>query len=117
MNVQTAFLLFAMDEEDFVKVPPGYERSSTAGVLLVMKLVWYDGSMPRPHQVIPPKSDPCVYINEDEVDFVILTLYIDNLFLVGGKKLRFNNLKKNLMNRFEMTDVDDVESSRQERHP
>ena len=38
----------------------------------------------------PLKSDPCVYIYEDEVDFVILTLYIDDILLLGAKKLLLN---------------------------
>ena len=60
----------------------------------------------------PPKSDPCVYINEDEVDFVILTLYTDDILLLGATKLLLNKLKKQMMGRFGMTDMGDVSSFR-----
>ena len=56
----------------------------------------------------PLKSDPCVYIYEDEVGFVFLTLYVDDLLLLGANKLQLNKLKKQLMGRFEMTDMGDV---------
>ena len=51
----------------------------------------------------PLKSNPCVYTYEDEVGFVILTLYVDGLLLLGANKLMLNKLKNQLMNRFEMT--------------
>ena len=43
----------------------------------------------------PLKSDPCVYIYEDEVGFVILTL----------SKLLFNKLNKQLLDQFEMMNM------------
>ena len=46
---------------------------------------------------LPLKSDPCVYIYEDEGNFVILKLYLDELLLRGADKLLLNKLKKQLM--------------------
>ena len=53
-------------------------------------------------------SDPCVYVHKDEVGFVVLTLYVDELLLMGANKLLFNKLEKQQMNRFETTDMGDV---------
>ena len=50
----------------------------------------------------PLKSDPGVYIYEDGVGFVILTLYVDDLFLLGANILLLNKIEKQMMNRFEM---------------
>ena len=55
----------------------------------------------------PLKSDPCVYVYEDATGFVVLTLYIDIMFLSASKSL-LNKLKKQLMNRFEMSNMGDV---------
>ena len=37
MDIQTAFIDAVEEEEAFVKMPPGYERSSRSGISLVMK--------------------------------------------------------------------------------
>ena len=39
MDAQTVFLKADVEEEVFVKIPPGYERSNKAGVSLEMKLM------------------------------------------------------------------------------
>ena len=56
----------------------------------------------------PLKSDPCVYVYEDETDFVVLTLYVDDIMFLSASKSLQNKLKKKLMNRFEMSDIGDV---------
>ena len=45
---------------------------------------------------------------EDDTDFVILTLYVTEVLLLGGNKQLLNKLMKQLMDRFEMTDMGDV---------
>ena len=54
------------------------------------------------------KPDLCAYMNENEVGLVMMTLYIDNLLLIGTNKLLLNKLKKQLIDRFEVTDMGDV---------
>ena len=49
-----------------------------------------------------------MFIYEDGVGFVIVTLYVDDLLLLGANKLLFNTLKKQLMDRFERTGMEDV---------
>ena len=56
----------------------------------------------------PLKSELCVYINEDTVGFVLLTLFVDDLFLLVAKELLLNNLEKQLIDRFMMTDMGEV---------
>ena len=51
------------------------------------------------------KSDPCVYIYEDEAGFVIMMLYVDSPFMLSPNKLLLNKLKKQPINRFDMTDM------------
>ena len=54
------------------------------------------------------KSDPCVYEFEYKTGTAILTLYVDDILLLGNNKELLGKLKKQLMDRFEMTDLGDV---------
>ena len=54
------------------------------------------------------KSDPCVFIYENETDFVILTLYVDDTMFLSASKILLNNLEKQLMDRFEISNMGDV---------
>ena len=54
------------------------------------------------------KSDPCVDVYEDENGSAVLTLYVDDVRLLGANKQLPDKLKKQLMGRFEMTDMSDV---------
>ena len=54
------------------------------------------------------KSDPCVYVYEDENGSATLTLYVDDVLLLGANKQLLDKLKKKLMDRFEMTNMGDA---------
>ena len=45
---------------------------------------------------------------EDDTGFVILALYVDDVLLMGGNEQLLKRIKKQLMDRFEMTGMDDV---------
>ena len=123
LDVQTAFLNADVEEEVFVEMAPGYERSNESGVPLVMKLKkslyglqqspknWF--SLMDHHLgkigFRSLKSNPCVYIYENENGSAILALYVDDdVLLLGANKQLLDKLKKQLMDRFKMTDMGDV---------
>ena len=54
------------------------------------------------------KSDPCVFVYEDENGSTILTLYVDDVLLLGVNNQLLDKLKKKLMDRVEMSDMGDV---------
>ena len=122
LDVQTVFLNADVEEEVFVKMAPGYERNNESGVPLVMKLkISLYGLQQSPKNWFSTmdhhlgkigfrslKSDPCVYVHEDENGSAILTLYVEDVLLLGANKQWLNELKKQLMDRFEMTDVSRV---------
>ena len=122
LDVQRTFLNAGVEEDVFVKMAPGYETNDEAGVPLVMKLkknlyglrqspkYWF-GMMDVELAVIgfrPLKSDPCVYVYENKTGFAVLRLYVDDILFLSVSKSLLNNLKKKLMNRFEMPDMGDV---------
>ena len=101
---------------------PGYETYDKSGVPFVTKLKkslcdlrqspknWF-GTMDDHISNIgfrSLKSDLCVYVFEDKTDPAILTLYVDDVLLLGNSKQLLGKLKKKLMDRFEMTDLGDV---------
>ena len=59
----------------------------------------------------PLKLHPYVYIHEDETGFVTATLYVDDILFFSAGKILLNNLKKQLMDRFGMSDMGDSRAS------
>ena len=101
---------------------PDYETYGKSGVPFVMKLKkslyglrqspknWF-GTMDDHLSHIgfrSLKSDSCVHVFEDKTGTAILTLYVDDICLLGNNKQLLGKLKKQLMDRFEMTDLGDV---------
>ena len=122
LDVQIAFLNVSVEEEVYVKMAPGYETYDKSRVPFVMKLkTSFYGLRQSPRNWFGTmddhlsnigfrllKSDPCVYVFEDMTGTVILTLYVDDILLLGNNKQLLVKLKKQLMDRFEMTDLGDV---------
>ena len=122
LDVQTAFLNADVEEKVYVKMAPGYETFDKSGVPFVMKLKktlyglrqspknWF-GTMDDHLSNISfcsLKSDPYVYVFKDKTVTAILTLYVDDIVLLGNNKQLLGKLKKQLMDRFEMTYLGDV---------
>ena len=110
LDVQTAFLNADVEEEVYVKMAPGYETYDKSRVPFVVKLKksfygfrqspknWF-GTMDDHLSNIgfrSLKSDPCIYMFEDKTDTAILTLHVDDIFLLGNNKQLLDKLKKQL---------------------
>ena len=54
------------------------------------------------------KSDPCVYIYSEGGAIYVLTLYVDDVLLLGKDCKVLERIKRKLMGRFSMTDMGDV---------
>ena len=106
----------------FVKAAPGFERTDKDGVQLLMKLGkslyrlaqnpgnWWKTIDPLliTLEFVPLKSDTCIYIYGKNGIVIILTLYVDDLLLVGADIQVIESIKRKLMERFKMTDMGDV---------
>ena len=122
LDARTAFLHANVEEDVFDNTALGYDTNDKAGVPLVIKLKKYlYGLLQSPKNwfgtidvelaVIgfrPLKSGPCVYIHENETGVVILTIYVDGIPFLSASETLTNKLKKQLMDRFEMSDMGDV---------
>lgn len=103
--------------------PPGYESlDATTGLPHVIKLKkslnglrqspskWFntvDDSL-KEMRSTAITSDPCVYPFGSDDTLSILTMYVDDLLFLGGNSPLLNHLKRQLMDRFAMTDMGNV---------
>ena len=106
-----------------MRIPPGYKSlDATPGHPKVMKLKkslyglrrsprnWFntiDDSL-RDIGFTATASDPCVYIFGSDNSLSVLTMYVDDLLLLGGNTPLLKDLRTQLMDRFAMTDMGDV---------
>ena len=97
LDVKTAFLYANIEEEVFVAEPTGFETDDKKKGLLVMKLGkasmgWLKalgiGFIPliafSSKSDLFLKPDTCTYIYNHDGVIIILTLYVDNVFVIGG---------------------------------
>ena len=104
-------------------IPPGYESlDATSGRPKPMTLKkslyglrrsprnWFNtsGDYLRDFGFTATASDPCVYVFISDDNFSVLTMYVDDLLLLGGNTPLLKELKVQLMDRFAMTDMRDV---------
>ncbi|CAB1109818.1 unnamed protein product [Ectocarpus sp. CCAP 1310/34] len=123
MDVAVAFLQPTIDKDVWVKPAPGQDAKDPAtGGIMVYKLerslyglaqspvLWYD-TIDEVLVVIgfrPTQSDPCVYIHGSGDTLVILTLYVNDILISGKDPDLVADLKKELQDRFEITDIGEV---------
>ena len=108
LDVQTAVLNADLEEEVYVKMASGYETYDKSGVPFVMKLKKIlHGLRQSPENWFCTmddhlsnigfrslKSDPCVYVFEDKTGTAMLTLYVDDIILLGNNNQLPGKLKK-----------------------
>lgn len=123
MDVVGAFLNAPCDRDVYVKPAPGDTLKDPAtGEIMIYKLdrslyglsqspyLWNDTlddtltvfGWKRTH------SDPCVYVFRKGSSLVILTVYVDDFLLTGDDQDLVNIKRKELTDRFEMTDLGEV---------
>ena len=119
MDVVTAFLQSKMEEEVYVRQAKGYEiMDQETGLPLVMKLKkslyglkqsprnWGNAFANGIREIgfRPLRSDPCLYYYGSGDTYAILGVYVDDCSLAGKTPSVVKDLKKQLSNKFRMTD-------------
>ena len=122
LDYNTAFLNAKVEEEVYVKMAPGYEEFSNDGVPMVIRLLkslyglrqsprcWV-GTVDKHVAEIgfkSLKSDLCVYIYTEGGAIYVLTLYVDEVLLLGKDRKVVERIKRKLVGRFSMTHMGDV---------
>ena len=116
MDVVTAFLYGELEEEIFMKQPPGFEEKTENGLVCKLKKSLY-GLKQSPRQwyklldrFLRDKGyrrsnvDPCIYVKGDE-EMITIALYVDDLIIASNSKILMKETKLNLCDRFEMKDL------------
>lgn len=110
-----------IEEEVFVAEPPGYKTQDENGKPMVTRLLkslygqaqspgnWFHTIDPVlvNIELVSPKSDTCVYLNNHAGAIVIVPLYVGDLLLIGGNIEVKEMIKRKLIDTFKMTDMGD----------
>jgi hypothetical protein len=121
MDVQTAFLYGDLKEEIYMEQPDGYVEGNR--VCRLRKSLYGLKQAPRVwNQVIdqffksmglvPLECDPAVYVDRDQASRgqlpLMLAVYVDDLVIIGLDMDQIQGLKRELCERFNMSDLGDA---------
>lgn len=121
MDVSTAFLYGKLDEEIYVRPPPGYHVPEGYALRLRKALyglkqaprVWH-GTL-HSHLLAcgfaPTASDPCVYVKTDNAGEVTccIVVFVDDILIAAKGMDQIDLIKARLKARFKMTDMGAVQ--------
>jgi hypothetical protein len=108
MDVKSAFLHGDLQEEIYMKQPPGYVQNDSSLVCRLKKYLygfkqapraWYAkmGSFHIATGFSRCHSDPNVYTKKVGSHLIILVLYVDDLILTGSDSKLLNHVKASLL--------------------
>jgi len=116
MDVKFAFLHGDLEEEIYMEQPKGFQVGKEDYVYILKKSLydlkqaprqWYKKfeSIMGEQGYMKTTSDHCVFVKQfANNDFIILLLYVDDMFIVGQNASRIDRLKKQLGMSFAMKD-------------
>ena len=114
MDVVTAFLNGVLDEEIYMKQPPGFEKEGNL-VCKLKKGIYGLKQSPRQWNKLlnefleqkgfkRSKVDPCIYLKGTK-DVIMIALYVDDLIIASTSSKLMAQTKLDLNKRFEMKDL------------
>ncbi|KAG9455261.1 hypothetical protein H6P81_008165 [Aristolochia fimbriata] len=118
LDVKTTFLHGDLEEEIYMRQPAGFEVIGKESWVCKLKRSLY-GLKQAPRQwylkfdrfmlyigFARSNADHCVYLQRfNDGDYIILTLYIDDMLIAGTNMKKIDDLKKWLANQFSMKDL------------
>jgi hypothetical protein len=126
LDVKTAFLNAIVHEDIYIGIPQGMkiDNKNNKTVLKLNKALYGIKQAPREWNIninnylltvgfTPCKKDPCIYIKiSKNNNSIILGLFVDDIVVsyVRSDKQEWNNIKKSLMSKYEISDMGSVSS-------
>ncbi|XP_074352301.1 uncharacterized protein LOC141691461 [Apium graveolens] len=118
LDVKNAFFNKYLEEEIFMKIPPGFEKRYGTGNVCRLKksiyglkqspLVWFkrfEQVMQR-HKYKQAQSNHTLFFkHSSEVKISILIVYVDDMIITGDDHIEHRNLKDMLAQEFEVKDL------------
>jgi hypothetical protein len=120
MDVVTAFLNGQVEEDIYMKQPPGYiDPSCPDLVCRILKNIYGLKQAPRVwHKTIDPHlrsmgfkplaADPCLYYQWSDGKLSLISLYVDDLAIASDSPAGIAAIRTQLMHKFKMTDDGDL---------
>ncbi|MCP4492594.1 MAG: DDE-type integrase/transposase/recombinase [Gammaproteobacteria bacterium] len=118
VDVETAFLHGRLEEEVYMKQPPGYEDvSNPNAVCRLIKSLYGLKQSPRAwnlalHEHLlktgfkQSSSDPCIYVYETATsEWLLLAIYVDDILIVAPSEAKMQWVKARLAARFKIKDL------------
>jgi hypothetical protein len=115
MDVKGAYLNGVLQETIYMKQPEGCEDGTGQICRLVKTLYGLKQSgrewnqqldeKLRKHGYTRLRSDPCAYVRWDGKDFVIITVWVDDLLLFATSDKMMDHMKNSLRSEWELTDL------------
>ena len=120
MDVKTVFLNGELDEEIYMNHSLGFELKGQERKVCKLKRSIYGLKQSsrqwnlKFHQAMlndgftMVEEDHCLYIKHSNIGFIILSLYVDDILIVGNDKKLIDDTKKWLSSNFEMKDMSEA---------
>jgi hypothetical protein len=117
MDVKTAYLNGILDKEIYMEQPEGFVVVGKENMVCRLKKglyglkqagrAWHETIDPALRQLglTPLNSDSCVYLHRQRENHLILSLYVDDLFLFSNSTTLLNKYKQHLQSLFRMEDL------------
>ena len=122
MDVKTAFLNGNLDEEIYMEQPEGFvlPRNENKVCKLIKSVYGLKQAPKQWHEKFDSvilefgfehnSADKCIYSKFTENYGVIICLYVDDMLIIGTNMLGVNDTKKYLSSRFQMKDLNEVDT-------
>ena len=120
MDVKNAFLHGELQEEVYVEQPPSYADPNHPDYVCRLRKALYGlKQAPRAwHERIAEylvtigfrraHADHSLYVQESDTRIVVITIYVDDLIIVGDSAMEIDHVKGLLKQEFEMKDLGDL---------
>lgn len=120
LDVKSAFLNGYLQEEIFVEQPKGFVVRGEEGKVYLLKKAlyglkqapraWYSRIDEHLLKLDFKKSlsESTLYIRNSNSDYIVVSLYVDDLFVTGNNPSMINKFKAEMMKVFEMTDLGEM---------
>ena len=117
LDVKSAFLNGVLQEEIYVEQPKGFvKRGEEDKVYLLKKALYGLKQAPRAQYnrindhllsigFVKSLSESTLYVKRKENNFLIISLYVDDLLVTGDNTRLVEEFKQEMMQAFEMTDL------------
>ncbi|GLU17722.1 hypothetical protein SLE2022_340780 [Rubroshorea leprosula] len=117
LDVKSAFLNGELKEEIYVEQPDGYVKKGAEHKVYLLKKAlyglkqapraWYGKIDNHLLSLGFEKSieEATLYVKEKEADLIIVSIYVDDLLVIGSCEAMVRNFKADMMKMFEMNDL------------